>query len=748
MQEYRKQGDVKVNNDVSVIVHFNIIMILENKHFSISINAQNGAVDSFYIKKTNCELIGEKRLSSLFSLCAQTKDCLCNYADSSKQKAAKISLDDSTVTIEYHKICSEMGELDTDVTAKITLSDDKVLFSAELINNSDSEISEFWFPQIGGITRFDENRDAKMAVPAYLDCRHSMNPIKDFPGALRLGSIAAEWCATYPGIVMPWIDIHDPATDTGLYFGYHDTTMRFCNWHMYMYPDVTEIPGRSMFTSEEACGEPVGIVFSHVRYPFLKKGETFSSGEFIIRVHDGDWHTGSKYYREWFLKHFPFDKKNSWLRKKSAWFSSIIYQPEDKIIADYETYNTWCKDAEKYGIDCHEIIGWDKGGLERDYPEYVPEEKLGGKEGFRSLLQSIRSRNSRSLVFVNYNILDSCSEWYKNELHRYAHQDPFGNTPNWMCWGESTLLARNSVTARRHHLASVIPEMEQILEEYFLEIVRSGASGLQIDKLNVGSRLDFNPLNSEKPDTASCEGLVQAIGRMLDKCREINPEFCLAGEAIQDRLIPYVDVYYRAAEPYTISPLKYVFPEWTSCIHVMSPLSFYIVNSAVMTGAVICAEPKMYQGSMAWPVWRKMAEYIAETERIRKELADVIFTGEYCDTLYGSIKEVSAVNNGNSGNAQKTPGSETIIPDGGVTYTEANSGCLHYRVHRSWDQKQMAIVVANDSAEKKQYTYQPDLPAEKEALLYSPFCEPKTVSSDNVLTIDGSGLHIILMNLR
>ena len=104
------------------------------------------------------------------------------------------------------------------------------------------------------------------------------------------------------------------------------------------------------------------------------------------------------------------------------WFSSIIYQPEDKLIADYETYNTWCQDAEKYGIDCHEIIGWDKGGLERDYPDYVPEEKLGGKEGFQSLLQSIKSRNSKSLVFVNYNI--QCFVSYKS----------FRNIPQSLVW--------------------------------------------------------------------------------------------------------------------------------------------------------------------------------------------------------------------------------------------------------------------------------------------------------------------------
>ena len=282
--------------------------------------------------------------------------------------------------------------------------------------------------------------------------------------------------------------------------------------------------------NDEAAGKPVGLIFSHVRYPYIHSGETLESGEFIIRAHQGDWHTGSIFYREWFMTHFPFDKSDSWLRKKSAWFTSIIYQPEDKVVADYETYDRWTKDAQKYGIDCFELIGWDKGGLERDYPVYQPEEKLGGRDGFRKLLKSIDSDGGKCLVFNNYNILDQNTEWYKNELYQFKQQDGFGQQNIWMGWGESTLMARKQLSVRYHVRSSVTPEFEKILSDQFLDLVRDGAHGFQMDKVCVGGALDFNPLNTMKPDVALFEGLVQAIHRLYEECRAVNPDFRMASE--------------------------------------------------------------------------------------------------------------------------------------------------------------------------------------------------------------------------
>jgi len=176
-----------------------------------------------------------------------------------------------------------------------------------------------------------------------------------------------------------------------------------------------------------------------------------------------------------------------------------------------------------------------------------------------------------------------------------------------MAWGQSTLLARKKLSTRRHVTASVVPGLEKILEDRFLQIARDGAHGLNIDKLCVSSMLDFNPLNTEKPDVASYEGLVQSIARIRKKCRAINPDFRFAGECSQDRLLQYIDVYYRNSSGYNISPLRYVFPEWTSCQHIWAPRDFEGVNGAILTGSVIDYKPQEYQGSAGHRRYRELA---------------------------------------------------------------------------------------------------------------------------------------------
>jgi len=722
-------------------------MILENSYFRIGIGETNGAIESLLVKKTGCELIGEKRLVSAYRLCASVEGYQTNYIDSVRQKAADVKLEGNTVTVKQRGLLAVMGELDIELEYSIALEEETVVFRSSVTNHSDSVIKEVWFPQIGGITQFDKNRDAKLAsAPYHTCCRHNRNLLKDFPGGMGLGSEAAEFSESYPGLVMPWWDIYDEASNTGLYLGYHDPVLRLSTWHTYLYPNTTGVPGHSMLAEEDAFGEPVGLVFSHIRYPFLKKGESFSSGEFVLRVHDGDWHYGSKYYRKWFDEHFPFDKKDSWLRKKSAWFTSIIYQPEDKIVTDYVGYDKWCQDAEKYGVDCHELIGWDVGGLERAYPEYAPEEKLGGREGYRALLQSIHERGAKNLTFVNYNVFDSCTDWYKEELYKYTHQDEYGNTPNWMAWGEGTVLARAQFSVRRHHIASMIPQTEEILEKYLLELVKDGADGFQIDKVCVGSLLDFNPLNTEKPDVALYEGLVQAIGRLWNKCRDINPDFRIASEDGHDRMIPYFDVGYRNACHYGISPLHYVFPEWTACQHVSNMMDFEAINSAVMTGAVICMEPFAYQGSMDHPVYRKLSCYIREVERIREELKDIIFLGEYCDNLYATVTARETLQE----DVQSTRklGGEVMIPGGGSSQAAVAAGKLHYRMHKDWSGEHLAIVVANSDSNELSYTWQADDGYMQDAILYAPFEEPREVKGEDVLRIKGCGLHILVVSRK
>ena len=695
-------------------------MQLESDQLAVVIDQRSGALASVVVKAFDADLIGELRLLANFRLCLPLADYQCNYIDGMQQEPATVTRCGDTVTVGFTDLRSEKGTYRVDLTYTITLAADQLRFRARLTNHSPHPISEFWFPRLGGWTRFGRvrgrgrGRDARVAVPDYTGCAHRVSLFKEFPCAQRFGE-AAEWFRDYPSMVMPWMDVYDAATDTGLYLGYHDTTFRYSSWHTYLYPMTSGRDDRWL-QPEEAGGLPTGLIFSHVRYPFIQDGQTLDSGEFIMRVHPGDWHRGSKFYGEWFRSQFPISKTRSWLRQKGVWFSSILHQPEDRIQTDYQGFAQWCREARQFGIDTCEVVGWDKGGLERDYPEYVPEDKLGGSAGFRKLLASINAAGGKCLVFVNYNFLDQNTDWYKRELHQYCQQDQFGKQPVYG-WGESTFLARKGVSVRRHVLASVIPPMERLLEEQFVQLVKDGAAGLQIDKINMGSTLDFNPLNTEKPDVAMCEGMVQAIARLLAKCRAINPEFCLAAEAVQDRLLPYVDVYYRNAEGSDIAPLRYVFPEWTACQHVADPYDCRGVNGAILTGAVICVEPFAYQGSLGHPLYAQLARYIQEVQRIREELADTIFLGTYYDTLEAEV---------------------TLIED------DAPANPLQFRVHGHRETDRRAIVVANTTEQPADYRWRFAHREVRTAVLHVPFSATRTVAADDPLAIEGEALHVLV----
>lgn len=705
----------------SLILAFNCVIAqstatLENQNFKIVVEKNNGAISSFVVKQNKCDLISEKRLIANYRICLQTDNNLSNYIDGIEQKAKLVTKDGNTIAVVISGMKSPVGNYPIDLTYWIKMEDDYVSFKAKLTNHSKYQVAEFWFPRIGGMEEFG-NREAKLAFPGYnTDCRNNIALFKNFPGPRGFGAEAAEWSTNYPGqMCMPWWDIYDEKDNVGLYFGYHDTICRLSSWHMYLSPDCADNTGQWL-SKEESGRRPIGITLSHVFYPFIHSGEEFSPGEFIIRVHKNDWHGGADFYRRWFKSHFPFDKSKNWLRKESSWFSSIIYQPEDRIVTDYKGYNQWTKDAKKYGINCYELIGWNNGGLERNYPLYIPEEKLGGIKGFKNLLSSIKERGDHCLVFVNYNVLDEGTDWYKKDLHKYVAQNQFGEQPITMSWGESTLLARKRISVRYHVHSSVVPETEKILEDYLIQLVKDGAQGFQVDKLGAGMTLDFNPLNTSKPDLALTEGKIQAIGRLYQKCKTINPEFCMASEISVDRFLPYIDVGYRSSTDYQISPLKFVFPEWNSCQHVSTPREFKGINGAILTGSVICVEPELYQGTLDQPLYYDLANYIKEVERIRGELSDIIFLGDYLDNQGA---KVNAVN-------------------------EEHSNALHFKVWRNPKTDQNAIIIANDSPDAVQLNWEFTNKNVKQAIIYEPFRKPVIVIQGTPITIKEEGVQMIV----
>jgi len=60
-----------------------------------------------------------------------------------------------------------------------------------------------------------------------------------------------------------------------------------------------------------------------------------------------------------------------------AWQSTIISNCEDVVLHRFKDLPRLAADAKKYGVTTFEILGWNIGGIDRGYPQYVPDPPLG-----------------------------------------------------------------------------------------------------------------------------------------------------------------------------------------------------------------------------------------------------------------------------------------------------------------------------------------------------------------------------------
>jgi len=93
---------------------------------------------------------------------------------------------------------------------------------------------------------------------------------------------------------------------------------------------------------------------------------------------------------------------------------------EDVIKYKFNELPKLAADAKKYGVTTFEILGWDKGGIDRGYPEYEPDQRLGTKEDFKNALSNIKKSGVHPLIFANIQWVDTDIPLYYDKLKKYA----------------------------------------------------------------------------------------------------------------------------------------------------------------------------------------------------------------------------------------------------------------------------------------------------------------------------------------
>lgn len=613
---------------------------------TLRLSEENGDLIGLHWKSPQFEVIGEPRLGENFRILIPEAGYEANYFNSRDQRVSRIEAIPDGVLCTYDALHNDRETLPVRVRYRIEAADGQIHFSITIDNPTNRKLAEVMYGIIGGQKGIGDRLDTKSMVPGGND---NLSPVLFtrfrpgyFGGGGNFGIPYDGMTFTYPGAMsMGWIDIYNPTAGIGYYYADQDPDTRLMLLDVELRPYATgaKIEDNWPDPSELPPGEPIGLTMGWVNMPYLSNG-TFTSGPVALEVHKGDWRQASRIYRSWFDRYFTVARPPDWLRKENAWQSIILSNGEDVVAHRFSELPKLAADAKKYGITTFEILGWDIGGIDRGYPQYQPDPRLGTPEEFRDALAKMRAMGVHPLIFTNVDVADTATPLFQNQLKQYAVDGLWA--PDWTLfgWGEGTISARAGLSESKMALVSPAhPEFRKFEMDQYLQLVRDGADGFQMDKSNGSSMLDFNKQLPVSPDQSLFAGIMETFKQLLPAARAIDPGFSLAGEVWSDRSFPYIDVSYMRMGNIDMGStvLKYTFPEWTATIFATTPGDYNEMNNGMRYGFVWDIAPRHYNQSVDDPLTHPLARYVSELIRIRKEYADLLFLGRFNDTMGATV---------------------------------------------------------------------------------------------------------------
>lgn len=222
-----------------------------------------------------------------------------------------------------------------------------------------------------------------------------------------------------------------------------------------------------------------GMGFSIIKYPQIKKGDTWKSPSYGLAIHDGDWHWASDSYRKW--RNSCKSVKLSipeWFKRSTALVAhyDFKYQNGD-IVHKFKDIPKIYKQAIKMGVDHILISGWHKDGFDNGFPQYTPDPDLGTEEDLKQAVRFIRNLGGHVTFYINSQLCNIKYEDKKELIEECSVINKKGEI-------ETTSYGDESITF------SVMCSNADKWEEYLINVVDYlvniiGADGIYFDQLGM-----------------------------------------------------------------------------------------------------------------------------------------------------------------------------------------------------------------------------------------------------------------------
>lgn len=417
------------------------------------------------------------------------------------------------------------------------LKGDSVVFNISVENTFGAgRISEVQFPVLPGIYLGTDYADDTLVYPLWAGMKIK-NPVKFFSNPIK--KIDWRWqeykynylidsqapplkfaekhmngySGKYScgGLCMSWMDVYDK--DGGVYFACHDAPENPCALEVSTYGESRP-----------------GLIFSIGYEPYTDAGATYRSPDAALYFHNGDWHEGAKFYRNFRL---PQIKKSAdiipeWTNESAALFAHYDFKYQNgNIVHKYKDIPELAKQAKETGI-CHMLFaGWHYGGFDNGYPTYYADPELGTEEELINGIKYAKELGVHVTFYMNLRLHNSLNDvaHVKDKAIMFQSGDY-----KLAYWGNTDSLAFYTMCPSGKLWQNEIVEIADKVTSVY------GIDGIYFDIMGSGQCLCFNPAHAHAPNSYT-QGTLDILSKVRENYdRKHGSPLCLLGEHVCDAL--------------------------------------------------------------------------------------------------------------------------------------------------------------------------------------------------------------------
>lgn len=482
-----------------------------------------------------------------------------------------IDTEGAGVRLVWDRLTDGSRTWDIRVTIDARVVGDAYQIAADIKNDANGWlVSGFVGPVLNGI-RADLSQHP-LLTPEGFGRRTNRNPEGAKPPApWTVAGDHLELSARYPGArgTMQWCAF--AGATGGLYLGCHDPAHGAKDLSARFDPDTR------------------AFAFAVKHHTFCPAGEKRVLPPLVILPYEGSWHTAAAYYRAWFDDTFSLREPPAWAQDASGWLLCILKQQNGEIMWDYPSLAQLCDIADKRGLDILGLFGWAHGGHDHLYPDYLPDEKMGGERALRQALKEIRRRGKRSILYANGQLQERDTEF-------------------WNARGKDiAVIQRDGISVQQtYHKFSNIPkyrfDLGCLRSDAWYERMLSlavqahdlGADGILFDQLGMSGPMECYGVGHGHavPEMVYAAERPAFIRKIADHMKAIDPGFIVMTEGLHDSVLDSIAMFHgcvlgmfyasaqemasrlggsRPSDPFP-EMFRYTFPEVMSTVRVPTPM--------------------------------------------------------------------------------------------------------------------------------------------------------------------------------